>query len=275
MAIHPNNTFPTKTNAPDANYPLGSARDVTTPGDGTGTPWIQDIVNDIFGWQQELLDKSGISVIGAGTPDRVGASDYYNAGRLTSGYPGTIVPLAINADPATLGLRVLILDGSGVLVTAYGDLTDNCYVGDSLNGLAASFYRATDAAGTTRSTTGSYLILPDCRGRVLRGLDPTGTRDPDGAIRNVADYQSDAVQKHNHMVTLQAIPNWFDTSPVSTGLDKDVARLQSTKSNANVEASAVDIGEEISGVAASVVPTGRVDVETRSKNMSVNWGVWY
>lgn len=77
MAINPGDLYPGKTKAPDTDYPYGSARNVTTPGDGTGTPWEAALVNDIFGFQQAILDAAG--VVPTGTPDRVGASQYLQA----------------------------------------------------------------------------------------------------------------------------------------------------------------------------------------------------
>jgi hypothetical protein len=77
MALNLNSSYPTKTNAPDADYPYGSARNQVTPGDGTGTPLDEDLVNDIVGFQQALLDMAGISP--TGSPDKVGASQYLEA----------------------------------------------------------------------------------------------------------------------------------------------------------------------------------------------------
>ena len=38
-----------------STYPYGKARNITTPGDGTGTPWDEDIINDWLGFFQRLL----------------------------------------------------------------------------------------------------------------------------------------------------------------------------------------------------------------------------
>lgn len=77
MAIIPSTQYPGKTNAPDADYPQGSARNITLPGDGTGTPWEAAIVNDILGFQQAILDAAGI--VPTGNPDTVPASQYMQA----------------------------------------------------------------------------------------------------------------------------------------------------------------------------------------------------
>lgn len=75
--INLNSQYPTKTAAPDANYTYGSARNITTPGDGTGTPWEQALVNDIVGFQQALVDEAGI--VPSGSPETVLASDQLDA----------------------------------------------------------------------------------------------------------------------------------------------------------------------------------------------------
>lgn len=77
MAINPELQYPGKISPGDADYPYGSARNVTTPGDGTGTPWEAAIVNDWIGFFQTMLTKTGI--VPSGTPDNVNASQYYQA----------------------------------------------------------------------------------------------------------------------------------------------------------------------------------------------------
>ena len=77
MAINPSNRYPNNVDPASTEYPYGKARDVTVPGDGTGTPWESALVNDLFGFQQALLDDSGD--VPTGTPERVGASQYLNS----------------------------------------------------------------------------------------------------------------------------------------------------------------------------------------------------
>lgn len=77
MAINPESQYPGKINPSDADYPYGSARNITVPGDGTGTPWEAAIVNDNLGFQQALLEAAGI--VPSGTPDKVGASQYLDS----------------------------------------------------------------------------------------------------------------------------------------------------------------------------------------------------
>ena len=77
MAISISEQYPGKTAGNTTNYPLGEARNVTTPGDGTGTPWEQAIVNDDQGFKQALLAAAGLTP--SGTPDTALVSQYLQA----------------------------------------------------------------------------------------------------------------------------------------------------------------------------------------------------
>lgn len=77
MAIIPNDQYPGKTAGPTANYPLGEPRNITTPGDGTGTPWDAALVKDLFGFQQALLKAANITA--SGDPDTALVSQYLQA----------------------------------------------------------------------------------------------------------------------------------------------------------------------------------------------------
>ncbi len=80
MALIPKDIYPAQTVSGDAGYPHGKARNRSTPGDGTGTPWEERLVNDIFGFQQALLEEALVTP--SGVPDAVGASQYLDALKL-------------------------------------------------------------------------------------------------------------------------------------------------------------------------------------------------
>jgi len=67
MAINPSVAFPGKTAGTSAEYPFGKARNVSAPGDGTGTPLDQLWLNDWFAFQQALFSATG--TVPSGTPD--------------------------------------------------------------------------------------------------------------------------------------------------------------------------------------------------------------
>jgi len=77
MAIDPSAKYPGQIVTADANYPYGKARNVVSEGDGTGTPFEEDLVNDVFGFQQALLQE--VSVAPSGTPDHANTSQYRDA----------------------------------------------------------------------------------------------------------------------------------------------------------------------------------------------------
>jgi hypothetical protein len=81
--------------------------------------------------------------------------------------PGKFVRWFIKDTPATTGDRVILLSGQGVLRASYSALDAKVYCGDPANATAEYFYHADDAAGTTRNTSGVYLILPESMDYVL------------------------------------------------------------------------------------------------------------
>ena len=48
MSINPAVRYPANTTAPDASYPLGSARNSTVIGAKDGFPYDEDQINDMF-----------------------------------------------------------------------------------------------------------------------------------------------------------------------------------------------------------------------------------
>ncbi len=162
-----------------------------------GTEFIAPMVNDgIWGWMQALLDYTGQTP--NGITEAPGASQILESLRRFE-TPGKIIAACWNDDPATLGIRALLLTGQGILRANYTELDALVYVGDGNNPSAAAFYHADDAGGAARNTAGVYLILPDARGRVVRGLDLTGSVDPDGASRELGDLQGSAMWGHWHL----------------------------------------------------------------------------
>lgn len=110
MAIIPESQYPGKITPASTDYPYGQARNITLPGDGTGTPWEAALVNDIFGFQQAMLSEAGVTP--SGNPDKVGASQYLDA--LFSIVAKGAVPKSI-ADLVALDAQ----NGSGALLLAW------------------------------------------------------------------------------------------------------------------------------------------------------------
>lgn len=62
-----NAEYPGKVEAPDANYPLGGAKNETAPGNFDGTPFEKAVFNDVLGQQQALLKMA--SIVASGNSD--------------------------------------------------------------------------------------------------------------------------------------------------------------------------------------------------------------
>lgn len=194
-----NNGLPFPDTAPiDASGPLVQ----------DGTEIVKEVVNDVWAEKQSLLDFYNYPPFGV--PDIPGfffswelpisqplAIQYMNYGT-----PGSIVNWASDIDPAVLGptlalgmeIRLLLLQGQGILRADYRMLDEIVYVGDPDNPTADSFYHADDTLGAVRNIAGDWLILSDARGYSFRALDPSGAIDPDGASRIVGSQQEDAMQ---------------------------------------------------------------------------------
>lgn len=67
----------------DSNFPYGKARNIVVEGDGTGTPWEEDLVNDVWGFLQALLVAASIAP--SGSVDNATASQYLDALQVITG----------------------------------------------------------------------------------------------------------------------------------------------------------------------------------------------
>lgn len=73
MAINPGVKYLGNVTPPNADYPYASAKNVTAPSTGDGTPLDKDWVNDWFGFQQAILSRA--SIVPSGVPDTALSSD--------------------------------------------------------------------------------------------------------------------------------------------------------------------------------------------------------
>lgn len=249
-------------------FPDVVSKNVTSPGAMDGTPFIKDLIDDLWGFSQALMDAAGLTP--TGVVESASVSQRLEAIQKIVGHPGEVVPWMgdMYTDPATLGIRLLLLTGQGILRANYPDLDDAVYVGDTYNPTAPSFYRSTDVGGTIRDVAGAYLQMPDLRGYALRGLDLAAGVDPDGFTRKVGDVQEDDFIKHTHQtIRMNTSPydelsaaTWFATP--GTGSDYFFA-YRVTTGNGIFEA----YKENIS-------PSGH-DFETRMTNSATRWCIRY
>lgn len=243
-------------------FPDAVAVNASGPSATDGTEFIKGMIDDEWGARQAIMDHAGL------TPDTVteapGTSQFVEA--IQKGMavgPGIGVVYWKNDDPATLGDRVLLLTGQGVLRTSFPELDAAVYVGDSDNPTASAFYHANDAAGTSRNPAGIWLILLDTRGYGLRGLDLSGTVDPDGASRDLGHVQDDAFQGHSFVSQRYYLDS-------GVGTDSYLRAFAPTVGINNiVEPAAMTFESD------GINGTPRIDSESRMINVATNYGITY
>jgi hypothetical protein len=155
MALKIEDTYPGKSNAADANYPQGSARNITTPGDGQGTPLEQAWLNDLFGMQQALLAEAGLTP--SGNADTAIASQYLAAIKdvsgSVSGYVFSTAATMVAAGNLKLGQEISVLGrlavgdgGRAEFVVVSGPTPDGFGLIDLGGGLVAKVQDTKDTA---------------------------------------------------------------------------------------------------------------------------------
>ena len=263
-------------NSSGVPYPNTTALDATGPSATDGTEYVKAWCDEIMGITQAVLDRAGLTPSGVSEAAGAGNSQFIEALQLMGPGPGVITEWANALDPAVSGHRAILLQGQGVLRASFPDLDAAVYVGDGNNAARAAaggaFYRADDAAGTIPNIVGIYLILPESRGVVPRGLDLAATIDPDGASRALGDLQADQFQGHIHY-------NGVAQANAS------VLSIYGTTTN-DLPGSATQVGQQVAAArdkqALVSVPkddatngTPRTGLETRSHNRSTHFAIWY
>lgn len=189
MAIQPSTQFlPAQILPPSAQYPFGSARNVTSEGSGDGTPWEAVLLNDFWGFFQKLLYDAGMTP--NGFSDDVTSSQYFDALQTLLGAPAGLQGAWMSDQPIPDGW--IAMDGATISRTIYSRLF--AAIGET--------YGAGDGLTTFR--------LPDVRGRFARFLDMGAGNDPNAGTRtnrgdgvsgdNVGTKQGHAFGSHSHLV---------------------------------------------------------------------------
>jgi hypothetical protein len=250
-------------NTDGSNFPDTEAVNVTAPGAGDGTEFVALMVNDIWGRFQAIMDYAGL------TPDSVteapGTAQHIEA--LNKGWgigPGMGVTYWKNGTPAANGDRVLLLQGQVILIASYPELVAETYVGDGNNPTAPAFYKTSDAGGTTRSTSGTYFVLPDTRGLSLKNIgDATiSGRTKTGPV-NIGEIQEDQMQGHWHNIAAGSAAGGTLSHPTSIGTTGQRGTIQTAFWDAQ--------GIVTDGVNG----TPRTGLNTRDSAIGTNFGITY
>jgi hypothetical protein len=260
-----------------------------------GTEYLKEVVDDIWGEKQALLDffnypPNGLVDVPGIDGNGVPVSQPLRISYMNYGRPGTLVEwMSENLDPGAVSialgcdLRILLLQGQGVdrTMDAYKALDWLTYCGDPNNATADYFYHADDAGGTIRNTAGDYLILPDMRGYATRGLDKSGAVDSRGVGRIVGSVQEDALQNITGNITARGING---ETGIGSGVVRDPLGVFSEGGDGadfvGIDRSgATDNPSQIFDFDASTSispnPAKTDPIETTMKNIAVRYGIYY
>jgi hypothetical protein len=257
-------------------YPDVVSVNCTGPSTTDGTPYLKSVIDDLWGARQAIMNHAGLTPNAVSEAD--GASQFLTAIQNITIGPGCVIAwMGDDADPGTLGRRMIQLNGQGVLVASYPELDAVTWVGVSYNATASSFYRADDAAGTIRNTTGAYLILPDLRGYTIRGLDTAASVDPDGANRDIGMIQDWAIKMHEHYVVSHAGGEYVcDLTDIDLDLttpDKKFLEMVVDATQSNTDVVAHDMIQ--AGGEWNVLSGNLSNDESRMTNVTARWVITY
>jgi len=173
--------------------------------------------------------------------------------------------------------------------------------GTQYDGTLPEFARLFDAVGLTFGGSGNMFQVPDLRGQFLRGLDPSGTIDPNGANRTLGSTQgfatiglqgggsTDVAGNHYHPQRYTYGPyadlnsgNAGQQGVSRTGSNDNVYLNRAITSGENQGPYTFEDGPNVGGgypagahahgVTVSVAPPpGATSTEVRPKNVAVNY----
>ncbi len=168
-----------KVNAPDNDYPNGSARDAAIENDPAATPLLAKKFNDDWGFDAALLAAAGIAP--SGDPDNAEESQRMQAMSIVSGANGTIAAMAGGAYPTGAVVTLAERGGSvwdvlasgtptgyGVLDAGNGKVavprTDGEVSILTFGGYAGAPTATNDAAMAAAHATGEVVYYPGVTG---------------------------------------------------------------------------------------------------------------
>lgn len=254
------------------SFPNVEATDASGPTLRDGTPITASLVNDIWGGFQAILNEAGTTP--SDSVETSSASDLLDSIRKIGWAPGEIVMYATPSD--VIDANILPLKGQVITIAAYPKLVAATYIGDTNNALSLlpGFYKCSDSGGSTRSTSGTYFKLPDCRGYFLRTLAGAATgRD---AAR---DYWTTEIGADYRNISAQLAaesPGWHVhdviTAADSRGLTEQLCYLFTTSPGAVTGGAGTVTPSPFYIYKKQVATTGLVAKIGKNTSLSIDYG---
>lgn len=193
-------------------WPNVEGKNVSAPALFDGTGFNKTFIDDLWGFNQALMLYANLSPNNA--QETAIVSQRLEAMKHAFGAPGEGVIWWGQADPATLGHRILLCEGQTVRISDYPELVEACYVGDANNNDAhwylcnGVFMKWSDPSAPQPGMThyinnnGPYFKLPDARGRFLRDLSNGSGDNPEQSGSKLPGYiQAARSLSHQHWLT--------------------------------------------------------------------------
>ncbi|AAQ96491.1 putative tail-fiber protein [Vibrio phage VP16T] len=204
-----------------ANYPQGKARNVSTPGDNTGTPWDQIGLNDEWGFLQSILARA--NVMPNNMPDSVGNPQYLNA-LLTLLAP----PLGSLQDTRVVlsAPQWLLANGQAVSRTTYASLFALLGTTFGAGDGSTTFNLPADGAG--RPVGQQFVNLGTATGLPAYNSEARFARAPNGNMYFVATGPSRMYRSTDNGLTWtdtnigSGLPTTFDNPAIVVGVNNYV-----------------------------------------------------
>lgn len=142
----------------------------------------------------QYIANNNLDALDDGDPDAFATA-------LANAISGAALPSGVLVDFGFAGSVPGFIDADGAvpLISSVPALAAAIYCGDANNATASWGYKCTDPLNpsTTRSTSGTYIVLLDARGRFRRSLSLGSSID---AGRSLWEYQNDEYRSHTHGV---------------------------------------------------------------------------
>lgn len=137
-------------NAPDADYPLGSAVNSTSEDKLDGTPYLAAFFNDVIGSMQAVIFGAfGKSYVVSGKPDSCGKSDVWDAIQKYVGDGDKTVKDALDAAIASINAKI------PAQASATNQLADKSFVNSSIATNTAYFVGTFNSVAALNAYTGA------------------------------------------------------------------------------------------------------------------------
>lgn len=223
MAISPKDRYPSKIDTTDpTNFPEGKARNIVTPLDGTGTPWEKDLINDMFGFQQAVLQESDQTP--TGMVENANDSQYLegiktvvNINDLSQTYNfDTVAELTSNAIEFPTEKRIYISERGGYFIFKVGGAPDGYGVLDAGGGNTAEIEDL--VVKTTRGYGATTDEVTDYSGNFLAAASNTQSVQVDAGTYNIptGDFSGDLFHSYGEVTTNNTTINVINLSSVQT-----------------------------------------------------------